>query len=425
MKTFDLGAVTAYAIAVENGYKGTESEWLESLKGESGTFGDWNAKEGEPGHVLHRTHWVEDGGMTEIIPETTLTPYEYGTIAIPTEVPNLVAGDTYIVNWNGVEYNCVAQEIADEDITGNAIGNAGAITGGTDTGEPFMIWRLSDDSVANAGIYAMIFVLDGSTSVTLSIYGKGEIVHKLDNKFLDLEWIPAPKGEKTLVPTFTVSNGDSFVYDFRGVISNGQKVNVIFDNVKYKCNAIISNDTLLLCDVPITDTIPESYVFCISGYPHGIGISCTDGEHTLSISVNQYEKIPQHYLSELHAISSISGSVGEANQYLEQGYPVKYSNSFVLGAQTTDAQGSYLAYAHPWGYRLYNNHFLNLLGTETAIAAMLPNVGAKVGQHLEVVSTGEMTLFKTVDPWVLTAPDGTKYKLTVDNSGALSTEKVT
>ena len=32
MKTFDLGAVTAYAIAVKNGFKGTEAEWLESLK---------------------------------------------------------------------------------------------------------------------------------------------------------------------------------------------------------------------------------------------------------------------------------------------------------------------------------------------------------------------------------------------------------
>lgn len=35
----DLGAVSAYAIAVENGFEGTEAEWLESLKGASGDDG--------------------------------------------------------------------------------------------------------------------------------------------------------------------------------------------------------------------------------------------------------------------------------------------------------------------------------------------------------------------------------------------------
>lgn len=40
MSKIDLGAVSAYAIAVENGFEGTEAEWLESLKGESSASGD-------------------------------------------------------------------------------------------------------------------------------------------------------------------------------------------------------------------------------------------------------------------------------------------------------------------------------------------------------------------------------------------------
>lgn len=36
---YDLGAVSAYAIAVKHGYKGTEAEWLESLKGAAGPAG--------------------------------------------------------------------------------------------------------------------------------------------------------------------------------------------------------------------------------------------------------------------------------------------------------------------------------------------------------------------------------------------------
>ena len=35
----DLGAVSAYAIAVEHGYSGTEAQWLESLKGTKGDPG--------------------------------------------------------------------------------------------------------------------------------------------------------------------------------------------------------------------------------------------------------------------------------------------------------------------------------------------------------------------------------------------------
>ena len=38
-KRIDLGAVTAYAIAVKNGFEGTEAAWLASLKGENGVDG--------------------------------------------------------------------------------------------------------------------------------------------------------------------------------------------------------------------------------------------------------------------------------------------------------------------------------------------------------------------------------------------------
>lgn len=39
-KRIDLGAVTAYAIAVKNGFKGTEAAWLASLKGANGEKGE-------------------------------------------------------------------------------------------------------------------------------------------------------------------------------------------------------------------------------------------------------------------------------------------------------------------------------------------------------------------------------------------------
>ena len=47
-KRIDLGAVTAYAIAVKNGFKGTEAAWLASLKGAKGDKGD-QGPQGETG----------------------------------------------------------------------------------------------------------------------------------------------------------------------------------------------------------------------------------------------------------------------------------------------------------------------------------------------------------------------------------------
>lgn len=46
-----LGPATAYAIAVKNGFEGTEEEWLTSLKGEKGDMGEVGPQgpQGEPG----------------------------------------------------------------------------------------------------------------------------------------------------------------------------------------------------------------------------------------------------------------------------------------------------------------------------------------------------------------------------------------
>ena len=52
-KRIDLGAVTAYAIAVKNGFKGTEAAWLASLKGAKGDRGEKGDQgpQGETGPV--------------------------------------------------------------------------------------------------------------------------------------------------------------------------------------------------------------------------------------------------------------------------------------------------------------------------------------------------------------------------------------
>ena len=56
------------------------------------------------------------------------------------------------------------------------------MTGGTPTDEPFLVLCFDAESAAASGMGVAVFALDGSASATISI--TGEVIQKLDNKFL-------------------------------------------------------------------------------------------------------------------------------------------------------------------------------------------------------------------------------------------------
>lgn len=95
---------------------------------------DWNAAEGEPGHVLNRTHYKE---LAELVNGTAVWNDDAGFLALETDLV-FVAGETYVVTYNGVEYTCTAFEYDDEETVMATVGN-GAQLGLEDTGEPFFM----------------------------------------------------------------------------------------------------------------------------------------------------------------------------------------------------------------------------------------------------------------------------------------------
>lgn len=247
MKTFDLGAITAYAIAVEHGFKGTEAEWVAYMQSnaaqakeaetnakqyaenakasetaadksaQSAQTAETNAKASEQnaaksaqdaqeaarkaggvqsvngktpdenGNVeidsvaswndLPDKPFGEESGIVEILPETIITFDGDSTEADITPLP-LVGGNTYVVNWNGVEHTCVAQDLsAMVGAECYTLGNHKAM-GMEDTGEPFIISSIPSYGMGTIGAF------DGSTSVTISIKGEGTTVKTIDPKFL-------------------------------------------------------------------------------------------------------------------------------------------------------------------------------------------------------------------------------------------------
>lgn len=169
---------------------------------------DWNAAEGEPGHVLNRTHWVEYGGIVEI-PVSGQWEDESGGEGTAftfyfTAPIGLEIGKTYTVNWNGTDYEVVGQDAmaVSGEMPGVFLGNHD----GDDTGVPFIIAELPADIAAGmGGIYGMAMGVD-KAQATLAVYAVSETVHKLSPKFL-------PDGvgiEVYDVPFELTMTGDSF-----------------------------------------------------------------------------------------------------------------------------------------------------------------------------------------------------------------------
>lgn len=250
---------------------------------------DWNAAEGEPGYVLNRTHWVE-GGMVEILPETN------GALGRD-EPLGLVSGKTYVVNWNGTEYECVAVTTKMEGTAVVVLGDYSSVVASCPaTGEPFGIMELPAD-VASGTYWAWV-ANDGSTSATLafSISEKSETVHKLPGKFLP-DGVPYVEGggmEEILPETELVGEGSEVITPLSAPIGlKAEETYVVnFNGTEYTCVAqdigsVVGMECYLLGNGGILGLPPTDEPFIILDVPNGAdGMYAqitTNGSGTISI----------------------------------------------------------------------------------------------------------------------------------------------
>ena len=265
------------------------------------------------------TKYLPDGlpysetGIVEILPETTIAIYTEEGGGMYAEPIGLAAGENYTVRWNGVEYNCTAQDYYTDEGEGNSMkigvcmGNIGLVTGGEDTGEPFAILEITNPEVAaETGVPVVIYALDGSESIVLSISCEGEIVHKIDNKYL-------PDGvgyEETviLLPTMTInelsnglSTGGLFDIELPIQFIEGDTYIVSWNGAKYTCIATTWGNIVCLGNVgKITgsgDTGEPFFMASIEGLIRAQSLDDST-EVTVSIVHVNIHKIPLKYLPE-------------------------------------------------------------------------------------------------------------------------------
>lgn len=188
------------------------------------------------------------GELVEVLPETTATiDPEIGSGILPA-VLDVIAENTYTVNWNGTEFVCIAQVYTENDIPGVCLGNLGVITGGTDTGEPFVIVCFDATTAAGIGAGVVFAPLDGSASVTLSI--TGEVVKTIDPKYLPKS-LQFGETVKNLLPETTLeidweNMGGAVPYPSKIGLIVGTTYAVRWNGAEYNCmaqNVYVPNGT--------------------------------------------------------------------------------------------------------------------------------------------------------------------------------------
>lgn len=191
LRTPNPKAIT-FTGAVEAEYDGTSAVTVEIPTGglpEGGEAHQQLVTDGEGDTQWeNRTHWAESV-EGYLLSECEAVMNDVGDEGMITQefTSQPIAGETYTVTWNGVDYECVAESYTINDdgvpLAVVLLGNPELI-GGTANDMPFVIIIYSAETAAEFGITAALAPLDGSTAVTLSIRGIIDQVHPLDEKYI-------------------------------------------------------------------------------------------------------------------------------------------------------------------------------------------------------------------------------------------------
>lgn len=215
--------LSAYEVAVKNGFEGTEADWLESLDGKTayeyakdggytGTeeefskklaeehqITDWNAAEGEPGYVKNRTHYTaqEPTWFTE---DATITLSALRPMANIDWVnyAMMVGCNLARVIFDGVTYDCPVEWYTDPDMDSDSNFTVGNFFGNKPE-YPFGIIGYKGGS----GNGSVSFKASTGTH-TVSFAKMEEVVHKLDKKY-----IPDSSGNVDLTGVVKSVNGET------------------------------------------------------------------------------------------------------------------------------------------------------------------------------------------------------------------------
>lgn len=273
---------------------------------------DWNASYGEPGHVLNRTHWEEAPVVTTwvVLNESNLA-FEDGMSSVSGSF-NFVDGAECIILWDGVEYRSVCQRDLIDGLEVFVLGNPMLVSqdeNAIDNGQPFGIGYIP--------MYETISLMSTNASqnshtVKLTCSLTTQEIHKLDNKYIDAEWMATSAtgsyyDYRLLNKPITMSVFGSLYMGYVTMntanISIGSTVEFTIDGVVYTENVAKLGESLYIGNSSMylsgeyTDGDPY---LCIFDTNMIIVYFATSGNHTISFGLETkvYEQLPQCYISD-------------------------------------------------------------------------------------------------------------------------------
>ena len=279
-----------------------------------GAQSDWNAAEGESGHVLNRTHWAEITRV-DVLPIGSFALDEDAYCEVNIDRPMSV-GKSYIIAINGVEYERKA--VLDEAFECPYIGDMRIFNGKSPESE-------NDDGFCfiDFGDDLAVIVMDiseyASETIILSVQELERVVHKLPAEYIPetigvASDLMASKGEpghvlnrthyseyvSTLVDDLSIDSNVVCSWINYDLIKDYKEVTVIYDGSIYECpiTVVTSKDGDYFHIGNFQDSALE-YPFFIYGYlTNGVAVvNVGEGTHTISVKLSKVvKKLDPRYL---------------------------------------------------------------------------------------------------------------------------------
>ena len=333
---------------------------------------DWNQNDStQPDYVKNRPFYTGDPVETVLVEESTVSFADQGGMyaaAFPSTTFEATVGETYKVYWDGAAY-----ESACVDYSGYiAIGNLSIAGAGSDTGEPFAM-------LVNNGRGIEIYTADTSASHTFSISAFDQEVVKIDEKYL-------PESAFTNAEWSNISNK---IVDYKqqslSLSASGEPITII-SGASYSKNRI--NDNL---------KFEDGMAYEING---NITLHNTIGKNSCTLYVNGS-----------YACSNGRVSFG----YCYDNHFDKYIEVRLYSSSSSDDTFNYGKLVAVTTISGSTEYTFDINITVTAEARRLPDIC--IGENIQRVGDDVIISSST--------PDSTKkFKITVDDSGAITATEV-
>lgn len=340
-----------------------------------------------------RTHWEE---KIVLLPETQVAQTADDSSEFPLTTPFSQFpqdGEAYTVNWNGVEYSGVVMAWEMNGIPMAVLGNTAmaGVDGAVDNGHPYVIVAIPPEySEMMGGAYGAVMPFDGSTSATISVTSSE--VHKIPDKFIEPEIMIV---ECTSDPAhdFTTLRPDKTYEQVETAFNAGK-------HVLFRINGWMS--------VPVSACIDGDAV----GYT---AIEKTITEFRLEQDqeyLSYRETVHDEEVGRVFMSVSKTGTIQTSTRFSN----VKeiYDNSKIVVCSFSDYQEGLVATLPLISYNTT---------TQTAIFGLAIN-----DRYIKVTLKASSNAFEYLPldagSLILSSPDGSRWQITVNDTGALATVKL-